>query len=154
MTWETVQKLGDQQARKAMSLWFEVQPDLSTLDYMKGLAQVLTQRRDWSRFMERYPLVVGPNSGDLPFEVGFDHKDVATIRHVLSAQALMTTINMLGLPSAAVPVGTTAAAGAPLGLPLGVQIAAQRYREDLALDAAEIVEAVHGVTTPIDPTWE
>jgi amidase len=60
---------------------------------------------------------------------------------------------MLGLPAAAVPVGTTAVPGAPLGLPLGVQIAAPRYREDLALDAAEIVEAVHGVATPIDPTW-
>ena len=153
MTWDTVQKLGDAQARKAMSLWFEVQPDLSILDYMKGLAQVLAQRREWARFMERYPLVVGPNSGDLPFEVGFDHKDVDTLRHVLAAQALMTTINMLGLPSAAVPVGTTAAPGAPLGLPVGVQICAPRFREDLALDAAEIVEAVHGVTTPIDPTW-
>jgi amidase len=153
MTWPTVQKLGDAQARKAMSLWFEVQPDMSILEYMQGLAQVSKQRREWARFMERYPLVVGPNSGDLPFEVGFDHKDVETIRHVLSAQALMTTINMLGLPSAAVPVGTTAAPDAPLGLPVGVQIVAPRYREDLALDAAEIVEAVHGVSTPIDPVW-
>jgi amidase len=153
LTWPTVQKLGDAQARKAMGLWFEVQPDVSLVEYMTGLAQVLTQRREWSRFMERYPLVIGPTSGDLPFEVGFDHKDADTIRHVLSAQSLLTTINMLGLPSAVVPVGTTAVTGAPLGLPLGVQIAAPRYREDLALDAAEIVEAVHGVTTPIDPTW-
>jgi amidase len=153
LTWETIDRLGDAQVRKSTSLWLEVQPDISLKEYMQSLSEVLTHRRAWSVFMETYPLVVGPNSGDLPFEVGFDCKDVGTLRHVLDAQALMTVVNMLGLPSAAVPVGTTAVADAPRGLPLGVQIIAQRFREDLALDAAEIVEAVHGIATPIDPVW-
>ncbi|HJQ56939.1 MAG TPA: amidase family protein, partial [Vineibacter sp.] len=150
---ENIQKMGDAQARKSASLWMEIEPDITLKDYMLGLAEVQTHRRAWSVFMERYPLIVGPNSGDLPFEVGFDHKDVATYRHVLDAQALMTVVNMLGFPSTAVPVGTTAVADAPKGLPLGVQIIAQRYREDLSLAAAEIVEAVHGLATPIDPAW-
>jgi amidase len=153
LTFESIDKLGDAQARKSAALWMEIQPDIAMKDYMLGLAEVLTQRRAWSVFMERYPLIVGPNSGDLPFEVGFDYKDVATYRHVLDAQALMTAINMLGLPSVAVPVGTTAAPDAPKGLPLGIQIIAPRYREDMALDAAEVVEAVHGLATPIDPAW-
>jgi amidase len=153
LTMETIDKLGDAQVRKSTRLWMEIQPDISLKEYMQGLAEVLTHRRAWSVFMETWPLIVGPNSGDLPFEVGFDCKDIATLHHVLDAQALMTVVNMLGLPSAAVPVGTTAAPDAPRGLPLGVQIIAPRYREDLALDAAEIVEAVHGITTPIDPVW-
>jgi len=153
LTFESIEKMGDAQARKSAGLWMEIQPDISLKEYMQGLAEVLTHRRAWSVFMETYPLVVGPNSGDLPFEVGFDCKDVETFRHVLDAQALMTVVNMLGLPSVAVPVGTTPAADAPQGLPLGVQIIAPRFREDLALDAAEIVEAVHGVATPIDPVW-
>jgi amidase len=153
LSFETIEKLGDAQARKSVGLWLQVQPDIPIREYMQGLAEVLTHRRAWSLFMEKYPLVIGPNSGDLPFEVGFDCKDVETLRHVLDAQALMTVVNMLGLPSAAVPVGTTAAPDAPQGLPLGVQIIAQRFREDMALDAAEIVEAVHGIATPIDPAW-
>jgi amidase len=42
---------------------------------------------------------------------------------------------------------------APRGLPLGVQVIAGRYRENLALDAAEVIEARHGLMTPIDPVW-
>jgi amidase len=72
---------------------------------------------------------------------------------VLQSQALMVTVNLLGFPAAAVPVGSVTAEGAPNGLPLGVQVIAGRYRENLALDAAEIIEAQHGLRTPIDPTW-
>jgi amidase len=37
------------------------------------------------------------------------------------------------------------------GLPTGVQIIGDAFREDLCLDAAEVVEANVGVLTPIDP---
>jgi len=37
------------------------------------------------------------------------------------------------------------------GLPVGVQLFAQRFREDLLLDAAEVVEGRAGLFTPIDP---
>jgi amidase len=37
------------------------------------------------------------------------------------------------------------------GLPMGVQLTAARYREDLLLDAAEVLEAHEGPRTPIDP---
>jgi len=72
---------------------------------------------------------------------------------VLASQALMVTVNLLGFPAAAVPVGTAPVDGAPKGLPVGVQVIAGRYREDLALDAAEVIEAQHGLETPIDPVW-
>jgi amidase len=37
------------------------------------------------------------------------------------------------------------------GLPVGVQLAGQRFREDTILDAAEVLEARCGPLTPIDP---
>jgi amidase len=58
---------------------------------------------------------------------------------------LTVTINLLGLPSVAVPVGIAD------GVPQGVQIIGNRYREDLCLDAAEEIESHLGVFTPIDP---
>ena len=37
------------------------------------------------------------------------------------------------------------------GLPMGVQVVAPRWREDLALAAAEAIEAAYPMPTPIDP---
>ncbi len=45
----------------------------------------------------------------------------------------------------AVPVGVAN------GLPLGVQLIGPRFREDLCLDAAEAIEQVLGVLTPMEP---
>ncbi len=52
---------------------------------------------------------------------------------------------LLGLPSVAVPTGVVD------GLPSGVQVVAARWREDLALDAAEAIEAAWPMPTPVDP---
>jgi amidase len=53
---------------------------------------------------------------------------------------------LLGLPGLAVPVGRHGQ------LRTGVQVMAMRNREDLCLDAGEVIEAAEGVVTPIDPT--
>jgi amidase len=52
---------------------------------------------------------------------------------------------VLGLPGLAMPVGSHGR------LRPGVQILAPRFREDLCLDAGEVIEAAEGVVTPIDP---
>ena len=52
---------------------------------------------------------------------------------------------VLGYPSVSVPTGLAD------GTPVGVQIISARFREDLCLDAAEIVEAHAPRLTPIDP---
>ena len=45
----------------------------------------------------------------------------------------------MGLPSAAVPMGLNE------GVPYGLQIVGQRFREDMCLDAAEVIERHVGV---------
>ena len=52
---------------------------------------------------------------------------------------------LLGLPGLAVPVGRSGK------LRTGVQILAMRNREDLTLDAGEVIEAAEGVVKPVDP---
>jgi amidase len=51
----------------------------------------------------------------------------------------MSSINVLGLPAAVVPTGLVA------GTPVGVQLIASRYREDVCLDAAAAIEARVGI---------
>jgi amidase len=52
---------------------------------------------------------------------------------------------VLGIPSVALPTGVAD------GLPTGVQVYADRWREDLCLAAAEVIEAALPGPAPIDP---
>ena len=57
----------------------------------------------------------------------------------------MLAAPLLGIPGVSVPTGIAD------GLPMGVQVMAARWREDLALDAAELIEAACPMGTPIAP---
>ncbi len=149
---DAIRRLGDADVATHVQLFLDAAPRTSGLaDYQDSMAAVMTHRRAWAQFMAEFSLVVGPNSGDLPVMIGFETRDLEAMRHLLQAQALMTTVNLLGLPSVAVPTGLVPAPDAPKGLPVGAQVIAPLFREDLALDAAEAVEARLGVATPIDP---
>jgi amidase len=103
--------------------------------------------RAWSKFLAEHPLVLTPTWTQLPFEHGFD---VATPEGAAATMEMMRPVvpaNLMGLPSACVPAGRDDATG----LPIGVLLTGQRFREDVCLDAAEAVEARCGLATPIDP---
>ena len=138
-------KHGDADVIRCTELMLEAGADLGLDDYLKTLARRTTHLRDWMLFFERYPLVVGPVSTEPPFTVGFDVESLERTRDVLRAQRLLVAVNLLGLPAVSVPTGLWG------GLPLGVQVIGARYREDLCLDAAEVIEAQRGLPTPIDP---
>jgi amidase len=72
-------------------------------------------------------------------------EDVSRIGAIATAMRMVVAINVLGLPSCAVPVGCDD------GLPQGVQLIGARFREDLLLDAAQAVEDRAPVLTPIQP---
>jgi amidase len=138
-------KHGDADVIRCTELMLEPGGDLGLDDYLKTLARRTTHLRDWTLFFERYPLVVGPVSTEPPFAVGFDIESAQKTREVLRCQRLLVAVNLLGLPAVSVPTGLWG------GLPLGVQVIGARYREDLCLDAAEVIEAQRGLPTPIDP---
>jgi amidase len=148
---EQIKQMADADGAKAVSLYDEAMPHLDAKQYGAALAERAKFLRQWLLFFERYPLVVAPVSARLPMEFGFDTRDAAATRALVTDQSPLIAFNLMGLPSVAVPVGLAQAADAPKGLPVGVQIVAARYREDLAIDAAEAVEARHSIATPIDP---
>jgi amidase len=71
--------------------------------------------------------------------------DVARTTEIVNAMRMVIPVNILGLPSCAVPVGCDD------GLPQGVQLIGRRFREDLLLDAAQAVEDRAPALTPIEP---
>ena len=101
--------------------------------------------RAWRRFMEDYPLIVGPTWARPPFPHGFDLIDKASALQVAETFRFVTPANVLGLPAACVPTGLAG------GLPTGAQVIGTPFREDLCLAAAEVVESAVGTLTPIDP---
>jgi amidase len=140
-----IRRHGGADINRSLDFMLAATPDVDLGGYIKALGQRSKHVRDWMVFLERYPLVVGPVSTEPPFEVGFDTTTAARAAEAARAQRLLVSVNLLGLPAVAVPVGRVGP------VPLCVQIIGSRYREDLCLDAAEVVEARHGLPTPIDP---
>ncbi|MFZ0768958.1 MAG: amidase family protein, partial [Acidimicrobiales bacterium] len=101
--------------------------------------------REWREFMTTYPLIVGPTWTQPPFALGYDIQDVESALKVMEGFRFVLPANLLGLPAACV------ATGIANGLPTGVQVIGDLFREDLCLNAAEAIEASVGVLTPIDP---
>jgi amidase len=140
-----IRRYGGDDLNRCTELLLDAVPDVGLEAYMRALAERTRHVREWMLFMERYTLVVGPVSTEPPLAVGFDVADAETTARLLRAQRLLVAVNLLGLPAVAVPCGLTD------GVPLGVQVIGSRYREDLCLDAAEVIEARHGLPTPIEP---
>ena len=96
----------------------------------------------WSRFLHEHPVVLSPVCCERPWPVG---EDVTRIAEIGKAMRMVVSVNILGLPSCAVPVGADA------GLPQGVQLIGARFTESRLLDAAEAIEARAQVVVPIEP---
>ncbi len=101
--------------------------------------------RLWSEFFVRYPVVVGPTWTRLPWPADADLEPATGPRLVLDTVRFITPGNVLGLPSVALPTGIAG------GLPTGVQVYADLWREDLCLEAAETIQRGVDLPTPIDP---
>jgi len=113
------------------------------------LSQALTRRatltREWFAFFEQYPVLLMPVSGELPFPDQLDCKDEASVARVWHAQLPQIAIPFMGLP------GLTVSTGLVGRIPVGVQLVAGRYREDLCLAAGEAIEAGGTPSAAIDP---
>lgn len=140
-----VAEVGDEGIRRAIALWHEVLPAFGPQDALDALMERDAILQDWQAFMERYPVIVMPNSAEPAFRIGEDLIDAETTRRIIAAQLPQLVIPVLGLPALSVPTGLHD------GLPMGVQVVAGRFREDLCLAAGEAIEAQAGMTAPIDP---
>jgi amidase len=135
----------------AKAFWIACKGDSPLLASVSEMSELLMLRhglgRAWSQFMADHPLVLTPTWTQLPFEHGFDSATPAGAAATVEMLRPVQPANLLGLPSACVPAGRDSATG----LPIGVLLTGLRFREDLCLDAAEVIESHCGLVTPIDP---
>ena len=108
--------------------------------YMKAISLRTRLLREWLVFLETWPVILAPAAVQPTPPPGADLADAATAQRIFSNDLrYISALNLLGLPVAVTPIGFAA------GHPVGAQIIASRYREDLALDAAAAIEARVGV---------
>jgi amidase len=142
-----MEMFGDEGAKTSLRLWLELSPPpndaQAILDAYASRDMLLSR---WQVFFQKYSILVMPTLCDLP--PPFDEDlTLDGQRAMLEALRVSLLAPALGLAGLAVPVG------AHETLKTGVQIIPARFREDLALDAGEIIEASEGVVAPIDPVW-
>jgi amidase len=113
--------------------------------FSKALTRRATLLREWMLFLEKYPVLVMPVSGELPFPDHLDRKDDESFARVWRAQLVQIALPFMGLP------GLTVSTGMVGKVPVGVQVVAGRFREDLCFAAGEAIEAGGVPPMPIDP---
>jgi amidase len=140
-----IEELGDDDARLSLRSWSALVPPSDREGVLAALARRDLLLARWLAFMQRCPLVVMPTAGDLAPPHNLDTTREGHARVLDSLRVTMIS-PLLGIPALAVPVGSEGR------LRPGVQILAPRFREDLCLDAGEVIEAAEGAVTPIDPS--
>jgi amidase len=118
-------------------------PDLNA--FMDGLQKRATFVRMWMEFLERFPVAIMPVSGELPFRDQEDVESPEAFRRIIAAQLTQVGLPLMGLPGLAVTTGMVGT------VPVGVQLVAGRYREDLLLAAGAVIEAAGVPAAPVDP---
>lgn len=113
------------------------------------VAQALKRRatiaRAWRQLLARFPVLMMPTSGELPFADGLDLAGPDAFRRVWDAQATQIALPLVGLPGLNVATGFAGRA------PLGVQLVAAPFREDVLLAAGAAIARDDAPIMPVDP---
>ncbi|MBP9054153.1 MAG: hypothetical protein KBF94_16170 [Ilumatobacteraceae bacterium] len=123
----------------------EVYPPIDVATLMLAFGERNAVDREWHEFLTEYDVLLMPTWTQPPFELGADIVSVEAAQGVLEQLRAALPANLLGLPSAIVPVGMAG------GLPVGAQLVGRRFADLTTLAAAEVLEQAFGTITPIDP---
>jgi len=139
---ETLGPVADQHGSQTIRNIFDAYYRFGTMVDYKGYMQAVANRsamvRTWSTFLEEWPLVLSPFFMRPMYD--FDHDETFEgAKDLFDAMMYSYSINYLGLPAGNIPTGLVE------GRPSGVQIIGQRFREDMVLDAMQVVEDQVGI---------
>lgn len=140
-----IEKYGDDAIKTALRTWLAITDDLALAEFSAGLGRRDQIVGSWRVMLQTFDVIITPVSWDRQFPVDHDQQGEDVFRQIIKAQAPMLTMALAGLPGLSVPTGPVD------GIPTGVQIVSERFREDLCFDAGEAIEDRWSPETPIDP---
>ncbi|NOC81790.1 amidase family protein [Ruegeria sp. HKCCD6428] len=145
-----IEAAGSKTIQNIFAVYFQEFPPIVETEMVRMLAKRSHYAREWSLFLQDYPLVLSPFLPQPFFKPDRDTEGAEGVHEVLGCAVYSYAMNFLGLPAACVPARLAELPKGPQ--PISVQIAAQRWREDLAVDAAAAIEARVGQMCL--PLWE
>jgi amidase len=144
-TTKAIEKFGDDALRRARSSTLAYASELDFEGYVRAFARRAFLLGEWQLFFGRYPLLLMPISYQRPLPSDFDQRGNKAVAEMLDAHQPMLAVSVLGLPGLAAPTGLVD------GVPVGVQLVAGRFQEELCLAAGEAIERNVPALSPIDP---
>lgn len=112
---------------------------------MEALQRRVTLTRAWQLFLAEYPLLLCPVSAEAPFPDQLDVESAAAFKRVTEAQMTQIALPFMGMPAISVATSGNSAD------PMGVQLVAARFREDVLFAAASDIEARNPLPGIADP---
>jgi len=140
--------IADEGDPDAVFVYQEVQKRWPSVDFEK-IMDLLQSRasyiRQWLEFLERYSITLLPISAKLPFDDNIDVNSSQDFGEVIEAQLTQIALPLMGIPGLAVATNVIDKK------PVGVQIVASRYREDILFQAGEAIEERSAPIIPVTP---
>ncbi len=131
-------EVGSRTIQDVFDAFYEMS-DMVDLDgYFSGIAERTRLVRDWNRFLAEYPLVLTPFLMRPTCDYDYDETHEG-VKDLFGAAIYSFGLNYIGFPAGNIPAGFAD------GSPCGVQVVGRRFREDLILDALQVIEDDVGV---------
>ncbi len=120
--------------------YYQLEEMVDAEGYLFGVAERTHMVREWNLLLADYPLLLTPFLMRSAYAVDADEtKD--GVRDLFTSSIYSYAVNYLGMPAGNVPVDLVE------DMPSGIQLIGQKWREDLILDAMQVIEDATGVMT-------
>lgn len=133
-----VRKNGSATINAIFDEYFDQFPPYEGTELLQMMAQRSHFARQWSLFMDQYPLVLTPFLPQPFFTPDRDTEGAEGVKEVLGSALYSYSMNFMGLPAGCLPARLAELPNGPH--PINVQIVGRRWREDLVVDACVAIE--------------
>ena len=143
---EAINKENDPDANFIYSQMCRRCPDTSLEKFMDSLQNRAKISREWNKFFDKYPVILCPITGDIPFPDLKDLESEESFDLVFESMLPQIAPPYMGLPGFSFATKKTKE-----NIPLGVQLISRKYREDLLLNVAYDLEKHYPKIEPALP---
>lgn len=131
----------------AWNNWKDSFPPPTGEVFLKALQDRDMVMRAWTSFLTEHDVLVTPLMSTLTIPRRGDIAHPNAMNEFDEIGRWGINLSAIAVPALAFPVGSHD------GIPLGVQITARAWREDLVIAAGYVLECELGEVKPVDPTW-